>query len=231
MASRLFMTILVLIAGTVVIQAQSTNITLGDFYRTFKGAQYNRMFDEKSEIKGSPYENEQFVSGEIYTNTPQHFTGVLLRYNMNSNQMEFKRPEGDIYEISPPEMVDSILIGTSKYIFSTYKSGLKSQKGFFKALTGGTPLLLLKTFVILKPAEPAAPYKEPVPATFQRRPDEFYLLFPPGEAVKFSGKKDFLEILNSHAEEMEKFIKNNKVRFTKQEDLILLMNYYYSLAK
>lgn len=231
MARRLFIIVMVLIAGTGLLQAQSTNITLGDFYRTFKGSQYGRMFDEKSEIKGTPYENDQFVNGEIFTNAQQHFSDIPLRYNMNSNQMEFKRPEGDVYEISPAEMIDSILIGPSKYIYTAYKSGSKSLKGYFKVLAGGTPALLLKMSVILKAAEPAAPYKEPVPATFERKPDEFYLLLSAGEAVKLSGKKDLLEILTSHTNELEQFIKDNKVKFTRQEDLISLMKYYNSLAK
>jgi hypothetical protein len=231
MARRLFFTVMVLIAGTGLLQAQSTNITLGDFYRNFKGSQYNRMFDEKNEIIGSPYENSQFEPGEIFTNTQQHFSGILLRYNMNSNQMEFKRPEGDIFEISPADMIDSVLIGSSKYIYAACKSGSKSLKGYFKVLAGGTPALLLRMNVILKAAEPAAPYKEPVPASFERRPDEFYLLPSAGEAVKLSGKKDLLEILTSHTDEMEQFIKNNKVKFNKQEDLVSLMQYYNSLAK
>jgi hypothetical protein len=189
------------------------------------------MFDEKNEIKGSPYENSQFEPGDIFTNTQQHFSGVLLRYNINSNQMEFKRPEGDVYEISPADMIDSILIGKYKYIYTAYKSGSKSLKGYFKVLAGGTPALLLRMNVILKPAEPAAPYKEPVPASFERKPDEFYLFSSGGEALEVSGKKDLLAILGSRTNELEKFIKDNKIKFTRQEDMVSLMKYFYSMAK
>ena len=221
--------ILILLTGN--LQAQTTNIVMGDFYKNFKGSQWSRMFDDKGDIKGSPYENEEFVKGDIYTKNQDHYTAIPLRYNLNTDQMEFKRQEGDIFEVSNQENIDSVVIGTDKYIYSVFKSGSKIEQGYFRVLYDSNPLLLIKKTIIFRPAEPAGGYKEPVPPTFERKPDEFYLLSTAGEAVKFSGKKDFLEILNAPAGELEQFIKENKIRFSKQEDLISLMKYYSGISK
>jgi hypothetical protein len=231
MTNRIFLNILVLLSGTGLLQAQPTGYTLGDFSKTFLGSQYGKISDVRSEINGSPYENDLFVSGEVFTSMQLHYTGIPLRYNIYADQMEFKNPDGGIFEFSRPELIDSIVIGTSKYMYAAFMTGSKTQKGYFKVLTGGTPALLLKMNTILKPAESAALYKDAVPASFERTQNKFFLLFPLKEAVRFSDKKDFLKILNSFQAEMDQFIKKNKIRFNKQEDLVVLMNYYSSLGK
>jgi len=152
-----------------------------------------------------------------------------LRYNIYSNQIEFRKPGGEIFEISPPEIIDSIFIGESSYIYYPYTLGSKTQKSFFKVLTKGSPMLLVKMNIILKEAELPGAYKDAVPASFERMQDDFYLAEVPGEAIKFSGKKDFLELLKSHSEEMEQFIKQNKTKFSRQDDMIKLVKFYYSL--
>lgn len=231
MVNRFWLIFLLLLTGTSILNAQTNSYIPGDFYNTFLGSKFGKIVNANTEIKGSPYEIEEFIPGIIYVNTKQYYSDILLRYNMYSDQMEFKRPDGAIYEVNRPETIDSIIIGTSRYIHHAFKGGSKSRNGYFKVLTGGTPLLLLKMNVFHNPAEPPGAYKEAVPESFERDADDFYLLFPQDDAVKFSGKNEFLGIIGLKKAEMEKFIKKNKIRFNKQEDLIATMNYYYSLGK
>jgi hypothetical protein len=228
---RILPWLILLLTGTGILRAQTSSFIPGDFFNSFLGSKYGKIVNANTEIKGSPYENDGFVPGEVYTKDRKHYTGIPLRVNIYSDQVEFRNPEGGIYEISKPETFDSILIGTSKYIYHTFKTGSKTRNGFFKVLANGTPQLLLKMNVILNPAEPAATYKDAVPATFERTADVFYLLFPQDEAVRFSGKKELFELLSSFQPEMEQFIQKNKTRFNKKEDLISLMNFYYLLEK
>jgi hypothetical protein len=108
-------------------------------------------------------------------------------------------------------------------------TGSKTHKSFFKVLTKGSPMLLLKMNIVLKEAELPGAYKEAVPASFERMADDFYLADFPADAVKFSGKKDFLELLKSHTAELEQFIKQDKLKFSRQDDMIKLMKFYYTL--
>jgi hypothetical protein len=211
---------------------QGQNYTdIRNFYEEFRKNQYEHSISERSEIQGSPWDKAEFVTGEVYTNGNQHYSGIPLRYNIYSNQIEFRKPEGEVFEIDPPEIIDSVFIGESKLIFYPYKSGSKTQKSFFKVLTKGEPMLLLKMNIILKEAEKPGAYKEAVPASFQRMQDDFYLAAVQGEAEKFSGKKDLVELLKSYPGETEQFIKQNKTKFNRKDDLIKLMEYYYSLKK
>jgi hypothetical protein len=212
-----------------VIQAQSTNMSLTDFYKEFKSFNWGRMFDEKNEIQGSPYESNEFVPGEIITISKLHYTEIPLRFNIFNNQVEFKNPDGNILSIGFPEMIDSVLIGKDLYIYYPIKTLPKMQYSYLKVLTDKSPTLLQKLNVFLKEAEPAGAYKEAVLAKFERRPDDFYLVTFPGEAKKIDNKKDILENLSGKSSEIEEFIKKNKTKFNKAEDLVQLMEYYYSL--
>jgi hypothetical protein len=228
MIIRITLSLIIIFSAAGVTKGQDYS-TLRNFYDEFRKNKYEHSIGEKIDINGSPWENAEFIAGEIYSSGNQHYSGVPLRYNIYSNQIEFKKPEGGVFEISPPEIIDSVFIGESRYIFYPFVIGSRTQKSYFKALTKGSPMLLVKMNVILKEAELPGAYKEAVPASFQRMQDDFYIAEYPGDAIKFSGKKDFLELLKSHSEEMEQFIKQNKTKFSRQEDLIKLMGFYYSL--
>jgi hypothetical protein len=228
MMTRLTLSFVLIFCTISVAEGQEFS-TLRNFYDEFRRNKYENSIKEKSDINGSPWENAEFVKGEIYTSGNQHYSGMPLRYNIYSNQIEFRKPEGGIFEIDPPEIIDSVFIGESNFIFYPYLSGSKTQKSFFKVLTKKSPMLLLKMNVILKEAEPTGAYKEAVPASYVRMQDDFYLAEYPANANKFSGKKELLELLGSHKEEMELFIKQNKPKFSRQDDMCKLMEFYYSL--
>jgi hypothetical protein len=231
MKNKIMLFITCLLAGSCFLQAQTSSFIPGDFYNTFLGSKYGKIVQTNTEIKGSPYENDEFVPGDVITKDRKQYAGIPLRYNIYSDQVEFKNQEGGIYEVSKPQAIDSIYIGTSTYIYHNFTTGPKTKYGFFKVIAFGTPMLLLKMNVILNRAEPATTYKDAIPATFERTANDFYLILQQGEAVKFSGKKEFLEMLGSFQPEMEQFIKKNKIRFYKQGDLISTMKYFYSLVK
>jgi len=209
----------------------SLSINLDDFYKRFKNYEYSQKQGEKSDILGSPYESDEFVPGSIVTLTKQHYVGIPMRFNIFSDQVEFKVPDGGIFAIGLPEIIDSVRIGDKTFIYYPYKYSFKIQKGYFKVLTPGSPALLQKMNIYLKPAEPPRPYKDPIPPTFVRTPDEFYLAFSPDAALKITGKRDFLNTLNKNRSELEQFIKKNKLKLDKPDDLVKLMEYYFSIAK
>jgi hypothetical protein len=228
MITRIALSLFVIFSASGVVIGQDFS-ALNKFYDEFRKNKYEHSIGEKIDINGSPWENAEFVAGEIFASGNQHYSGIPLRYNIYSNQIEFKKPEGGVFEISPPEIIDSVFIGESIYIFYPCVTGSKTQKSFFKVLTKGSPMLLLKMNIVLKEAELPGAYKEAVPASFERMADDFYLADFPADAVKFSGKKDFLELLKSHTAELEQFIKQDKLKFSRQDDMIKLMKFYYTL--
>jgi hypothetical protein len=231
MALKTFLIMLVLLTCFTLSKAQNPSYTVGDMNIAFPGNKDGMTLEKDVKVAGSPFENEDFVSGDIFTSTKQHFKGVPVRYNLYSDRMEFQKPGAGVYEISPPEIVDSIQIGKSTYIFSQFRSRSKIRSGYFKLLTHQSPELLLRMSVVFKPAEFPTGYKDAVPARFVRTSDEFYLLFPGNEAVEFTGKKDFTGFFPSFQTELKEFLKKQRIRFGNPDDLIRLLEYCYSLDK
>ncbi len=222
---------LILLVYTLSAGAQSfTNMSLSQFYSEYRTVKL-RDKNATSEIAGTPYENDDFVPGEIVTTNLQRYSGIPLRLNIYSNQMEFSNENGDVYDIGAPETVEFIKIGEEKYIYSAYASGNKVLKGYFKVLAEGEVILLQKQNVMLKPAELPQGYKDAVPASFVKNKDEFFIRIPPAEARQFDNRKELMVLLPSFSADMEAFIKKNKTRFSKSSDLKEMIDYYNSLGK
>lgn len=218
----------------IAVYSQSQIITtapLDEFYKQYKMHEYIQNFGSKSEIEGSPYASEEYLPGEVITTGNLAYKGIPLRLNIYSNEMEFKTEDGSIFSLGTPEIIDFILIGKEKYIYCPYSQGPRIQKGYFRILTEGKVILLEKKIVKLLPAEPAQAYKDAEPAKFVKSPAEYYIRILPAEAKRIADKKDFQEIVTDHPVEMNDFIRKNKIRFTKSEDMVKLIEYYNSLVE
>jgi len=216
---------------TLTVKAQVVrDLSLTDFYDQFRRTKYEHGEQYDPSIGGSPYENKEFVQGDLITTSNQKFSGIPMQFNLYSNQVEFKNENGEVMNFENPDMIDHIIIGSDKYIYCPYDYGSKVLKGFFTVLVEGPAILLLKKNVILKQAEPPQAYKDAVPAKFFRNPDDFYVRILPAEAKIIDGKKDLQEVLPSYPPEMDDFIKKNKIRFNKTDDMKKLIAVYNSLT-
>jgi hypothetical protein len=216
---------------TVTVKSQVVrDLNLTDFYDQFRRTKYEHGEQYDSSIEGSPYENKEFIPGDLVTITNEKFSGIPMQFNLYSNQVEFKNEDGDVMNFENPELIDHIIIGNDKFIYCPYAYGSRVLKGFFIVLVEGPARLLLKKNVILKQAEPPQAYKDAVPAKFVRNPDDFYIQILPAEAKIIDGKKDLQEVLPAYSPEMDDFIKKNKIRFNKPEDMKKLITFYNSIS-
>ena len=67
-------------------------------------------------------------------------------------------------------------------------------------------------------------------AEFIRKPDSFYISIDNKPAAKIDNKKDLINVLSEHQEEISEFLKQNKVKnITKDGQLQVIVKYYNSL--
>lgn len=180
-------------------------------------------------IEGSPYLNDEFVSGTIYTASKQKVIDIPLRYNIFNDDLEFKTPDNKVLAIARPETVERAEFGETTLVFQACKYGNVSKSGFFRVVTEGKVTLLAKANVIFQKATQEAAYKEARPPRFTREPDTFYLKTDNDAAVRIKNKKDLANYFTDHKKEMETFIKRNRVKVSKQTDLLKVIEYYHSL--
>ncbi len=203
---------------------------LKEFYNEFKSSQFQQgnLFRE-SQIEGSPHEKSDFVLGVVVTKSDLKYENIPLRFNIYNDEMEFKSDDGTTLSISPPEFIDFVMIGEEKYTYAPYAIGNKLLRGYFKVIAGGKASLLVKQNVKLKEAELPQAYKDAQPARFVSTPDDFYIRLEQHEAYPVSNRKELTGLLKDKAKEMDDFLKKNKTRFNRLEDMQKLVNYYNTL--
>ena len=182
-----------------------------------------------SDIQGSPYLKDEFVNGSIYTVQNEEYVDVPMRYNVYNDEMEFKDANGEVKAIAAPEVLEKIEIGNQKLYYIPYWAAKKMKHGYFDLVTGGKASLFIKHKVIFKDAEEPGAYKEEVPARFIKDQDEYYIRIGKEAAVIVGNKKDLFEIFPDHKDNIEAFIKKNKIKTNKAESLLELVNYYNTM--
>lgn len=202
-----------------------------DFFRAqqITSGEFKNTLTEK-DIKGSPFLNDDFLTGSIYTTSKVQFVDIPLRYNIYNDDLEFKSPDDKVMAMSTPEIVERAVFGEYTMSYIPFVSVKKIRRGFFVILEQGDNCTLYSRPTVLyeKPQEPGA-YKEAEPAKFIKRPDTYYLRFGKDAAKKVGNKKELISIFPDHTSEIQAFIKKNKIKTNKPEGLKKLVQYYNSL--
>lgn len=163
-------------------------------------------------IFGSPYLYNDFRSSEI-SNVNEN---VNIRYNIYSDEIEFKRDD-KIY----------ILPKDSKYHLIRLKDDEKIRlvKGVYYILLDENDqnFLLKKVAISFTDAKPALnSYTEDKPAEYRKEKPKYYLFYD-GHLLEINKKINFKNF--KKADEIEGFIKVNKINYTNEEHLVRLFDF------
>lgn len=201
-----------------------------DFYKTNKyiSDAGNRTLTENN-ISGSPYLNDEFVNGSIYTVQKLQYNDIPLRYNIYNDDLEFKTPEDVVQALSTPEIVERAVFGNTQMVYSPYLLAGKNRNGFFVVLEEGKLSLYAKPGIIYREATAAAAYKEAEPPKFVKKSDEYYLRFGTKQAEIIGNKKELIAAFPDNQDKIKSFISKNKIKTNKPESLKELVKYYNSL--
>lgn len=202
-----------------------------DFFKLYKAqsGDAKRVFTE-NDIEGSPYLNDDFILGSVFTLDKVQYEDIPLRFNIYNDNLEFKTPEDQILALSHPERVEKAVFGeyTLRYV-PYYITKKKVKRGFLKLLQEGHVSLYAKADVVYQQPKEAAAYADAEPAKFLSRMDVYYLKIGNDAAQKVNSKKELLAAFPSHSDEIIRFAKKNKVKFNNVESLKILVEYYNTL--
>ena len=201
-----------------------------DFYRSHKIAsgEYRNTLSEK-DIDGSPYLNDEFIKGSIYTISKTQYSDLPLRYNIYNDEIEFETDDNKVAALDAPEIVEKVTFGDFLMEYIPFEYSNKVKKGFFEVLLKGKASLYSRPEVEFRDAKKPEPYKEAEPAKFIRKDDRYYLRFGMEAAIPCVNKKDVIGKFPDHSSDIEAFIKKNKINVKKEDDLKKMVEYYNSL--
>ncbi len=201
-----------------------------DFFNTYKAGRGDvKAILEQNEIKGTPYLNDDFIKGTIYTTSEQKYVDLPLRYNIYNDELEFKTPEDKVLALGTPEIIEAVEYGDQVMVYLPYTDNTKIKKGYFKVLLLGDVSLFSKYVVEFKEAGEPNAYDNAKPAEFSRNKDVYYLKIGNEQAKKVGTKKELIEAFPDHKKEIESFVKKNKIKPSDPDKLKALINFYSTL--
>ncbi len=182
-------------------------------------------------IAGNPYLNKDFQDGKLIGKFNLTFPVVPLRYNIYTDNIEYKSRDNKVYELEGREKIKAYKIGDTTFIYSPYfknKSNLSS--GYFQVLVSGKATGLIKYTVYLLEAQPERPYKPARSERFSQMTKSFYVKVDDDPAVPISRKKDILQLFPKQKSQLSQYIKKENIRVQKQAGFLKLVSYINTLT-
>lgn len=200
-----------------------------EFYRQQKIAsgELRNVLTEK-DIDGSPYMNDEFIKGAIYTTSKTKYSDIPLRYNIYNDEIEFQTPDNSVAALGSPEIVEKVTFGDYTMEYIPFDLARKVKRGFFKVVLKGNASLYARPEIQFVQAKEPAPYQDAVPAKFLQKGDRYYIRIGLEAAAVTGNKKDVLALFPNHSDQLEAFIKKDKINVKKEDDLKKLVEYYNS---
>ncbi|MCA1758954.1 MAG: hypothetical protein LC658_04210, partial [Bacteroidales bacterium] len=200
-----------------------------DSYRSTKliGGGLNALTEK--DIEGSPYLNNDFISGKVITTTNAEYVDIPLRFNIYNDQIEFKTEGEEIMILAASEIIEKIEFGEYKIFYAPYSYAKKIKRGFFIVMEGGKADLYAKPEIKFIEATKPLAYQEAQPAKFNRRSDSYYIRIGMDEAKLVENKKTLVDIFPDNKDKIEEFIKKNKTKTNDPESLKELVQFYNSI--
>ncbi|NER14440.1 hypothetical protein GWK08_13380 [Leptobacterium flavescens] len=175
---------------------------------------------------GSPYISENFIPAKVNA-----FNEIYsVRYNGAVDAMEFKSSDDKILVLDKlSEYTISFATADKKtYQTVTFDSG---KRGFAVLLWNDEDSksgLYLKERVEFIPRQPAvSSYSKDQPAKYKRVKDVFFFKGTNGVLKEISTKKKkFYALFEGKEKEVQQFVKKNKLKISKQQDLVKIISFY-----
>lgn len=181
--------------------------------------------DKNSEnIEGSPFLTEDFVEGDVYTNSGS-FKGVKMKYDRQEGVFLFNL-NNQLQYLDPLPSVLKVVYDKQSFVVRKYSIKSKANIGYVVRLDSGKVSLYAKKNVYFRPAEPPKALESAShPAKFTSAPDNYFLQFGNGSLVLFDGVKDIYELFPDLAESLKVYIKKEKLSTKKESDLIAITQF------
>jgi len=182
-----------------------------------KGAGRQLNYDE---ISGSPYLTKDFSLAKVGDN----YEKAPVRYNSYRDDIEFQK-DGKTLVLPKEAQLSRIEIFSPKQTLVLLETHDDLDGYFFELVNGKNSLYKkVKTkFIDVVPA--ANSFTTEKPANFRTQEPVYYIKTEKGFIKKPKNVSDITDQLADKKSAIESFVKSNKIKFSKEEDLIKLVNF------
>ena len=190
-------------------------------------------FKDTKSYKGTPYNNPNYLLGNIYKEGKLLANNIAIRYNAVADEMEVKQNPSDSDDdarVLTKSQDIYVKIIDDIYVFVPYQGGIE-KGGYFQVIFEGNNIALYKKHVKdFSPEKKAtSSITKTLPAVFKDKP-VFYLVTKKGtfyQMPKSKAKK--LKVFGEKQNKMKDFTKQNSLDLNKEQDLLTAIKYYDTL--
>lgn len=150
----------------------------------------------------------------------------LYRYNMCTQQMEFIN-EGDTLAIAIPEEIESLSFADHTFVFEEYEKNGQVKKAYFELLVDGKCKLLVYRWITYKYVEDMDDCGARYASERNFLKEEYYVSKDDHTAILIpESKRRFVEMMSDKDIDMKSYMKVNKLKVCREDDLEKLISYY-----
>lgn len=176
-------------------------------------------------ITGSPYLHEDWQEGRVILGNGNVYENVPLRYNLIEDLLLFRTREGQ--ELGFVQPVQEFQFNGSTVV---YRSGFApadnhTAASFYEVVTDGEVKLLKKTHKAVREEKAYGT------ATINKNILAYtnYYIVLDNRLVKVKSGKNLLQALPDHTAELEKYVKEHKLKLKDEAEMARLVAYYNTL--
>jgi hypothetical protein len=177
-------------------------------------------------VAGSPYMDDKYKDGIIYygdKNQP-----APIRYNAYQDLIEYQQ-NGKALVLDPNPAIKKVVVGEEVFV-PLSPNGSSKKIGYFAMLDSGKLNLYSKKKVIFLPFKKGGKLDgSDQPAEFKKSPDMYYYQVGNGELKQVDNIKELIASLPDKQDELNQYVKKEKISAKKEKDLIQFVKYYNSL--
>ncbi len=184
-----------------------------------------------------------FTMSSVRMKNGQH-QKILLNYNTVTEKMVYSKEE-DLYDMVNTEMVDTVYLQDSKFV--------PVGKAFYEVLLVAPVALLVQyTGSLIPPGTPAGYggtsqvsntkqlssvelssgyYNLKLPGDYSVKVDPVYWVRNDNSMTSFINERQFLKIFPESEIKLKKYIKENKIKFSRLSDIVKLAGYCNEIIK
>ncbi|AXT20068.1 hypothetical protein D7030_02810 [Flavobacteriaceae bacterium AU392] len=184
----------------------------------------NKLYHPPVAAIGTPYVNEEFSFAKI-NNSKELY---LVRYNAHQDVMEVKKGENTEIIVLDNEKNYVISMNGKEYITTAFDNG---ERGIAHIVWEDTDhALFQKENVKFSPATKAkTSYEASTKAKYSEITNSYYVDFGNGSLVQVpKKKKKFYALFSDNTKNVQQFVKKEKLKIDNKEDLIKILNFYFS---
>lgn len=183
---------------------------------------------EIASYEGSPYLDASFNKAIITSSDGSVHKDMMLRYDIYHGVFEMKVKEG-IYTMNSGKLASTIQLGEHIFKYTSYKFLSQEREGYLELILSDKYSLYKRHKSMFTKAKPEGAYQDAKPANYKTQNPDFFMAIDDALPLFLSKDKILFSAVEKHKKKLEEYIKENKLKLRREEDLLKAIEFLNTL--